>query len=193
MRTYYGLVLSVLCALGAWVGPVLFLEDRWRASYLAGGLGAALLSWAFLAAAVSLQGRLHEGLLAIMGAGAAVLSWAPIALVAFFDVLPHIADEGLARFDPVWLFGGFAPVMVGGICLWRAVRHRLPLQEALTSALFRFSVPLFGLELFTQTLSLPKQFRWLFLFTGVLYLVLDTLSAGAGLSLLLRPADKAQS
>lgn len=174
-RTHYRLALSLICSLAALVGPVVFLEDRLRLGYWGGGFVAALLAWAFLAGVVAIEPRLSPGLQGVIGTGAAALSWVSISLVTLFDVIPHIARHGLGRFDPVWLMAGFAPLVVGGTALWLSVRRGVPLWRGVLSGLYRFSTPLFGLVLVTRVFNLPKQFRWLYLFTGVMFLVLDGL------------------
>lgn len=177
-RIHYRLGLTLVCAFAAFGGPVLFLEDRARAGYLLGGLAAALLAWVLLAGTVAAEPHLQPWLQGTVGAGAAVLSWATISLVAVFDVIPHAMQHGLARFDPVWFMGGLAPLSIIAIALWRAQRAPMPLLNALFSTLFRYSVPLFGLQLVVQMLPLAKQYRWLFLFTGIMFVVLDGLGSG---------------
>jgi hypothetical protein len=160
------------------------MEDRPRLGYLLGGLAAALLTWAFLAAAIAMESGLQPWMQGVLGAGAAVLSWTTISLVALFDVIPHALEHGLARFDPVWVMGGLlAPLSIIGVALWRAFLQRTPLPAAFFSTLFRYSVPLFALELLVRFLPLAKQYIWLFLFTGVMFLVLDGLGAGKDLPL----------
>ncbi|HLN60233.1 MAG TPA: hypothetical protein VK464_01685 [Symbiobacteriaceae bacterium] len=185
-RTYYRLALAAVCALAACAGPVAFLEDRVRLGYLLGGLAAALLAWAILVGAASAEANLHPGLLGIIGAGAALLSWATITLVAVFDVLPHALAFGLAKFDPVWLVGGLAPLIVAPVAWWRVARGGEQVGQALLSSLYRFSVPLLGLRVVARVFHLPKQYGWLFLFTGVMFLVLDGLGAGDDLPLVRR-------
>lgn len=173
MRNY---ILTGLCTLAAFTGPILFMEDRPRGGYLLGGLAAAVLIWALLAGTVAAAQTVPAWLQGVVGAGAALLSWARISLVAVFDVIPHMAQHGFNRFDPVWVGGGVvAPLLMLGIALWRAVRSRQNASEALMAALFRFSVPLLGLSLLVRLPGLPKQYPWLFLFTGILFLTLDAL------------------
>jgi hypothetical protein len=188
-RVYYRLSLSALCALAAFGAPIWFLEDRARAGYLAGGLGAALLTWAFLAMAIAAEPTLQPWLQGAVGLGAAVLSWATISLTAVFGVIPHALMHGLSRFDPVWLAGGLAPVVILAVAVWRVQRDRQPVWHALLSTLFRYSVPLFGLQLVVQMLPLAKQYRWLFLFTGVMFLVLDAIGDGGDLPLSAKTED----
>ncbi|HEY3367477.1 MAG TPA: hypothetical protein VGK74_20670 [Symbiobacteriaceae bacterium] len=185
-RTYYRLSLSAACALAACAGPVYFLEDRAKFGYLAGGLAAALIAWGLLLMASAAEAEVSPAMQGVMGAGAAAVSWATISLVATFEIIPHAARHGLARFDPVWMLGGLAPLTIFGVAGWRWVREKTPYLQALLSALFRFSVPLFGLELVARLGGLPKQFRWLFLFTGIMFLVLDGLGAGGDLPFLPR-------
>lgn len=169
---------------------MLFLEDRLRAGYLLGGLAAALLTWAFLAFTMVAEGRLTPVLQGVMGLGAGVLSWAPISLVAVFDVIPHILRYGLSRFDPVWILGGLSPGVTLGVAWWRTSRGKIPVWHALVSALLRFSMPLFGIQLVIRAVGLPKQYRWIFLFTGVMFLVLDALGAGGDLPLMAQRDEK---
>ncbi|MDB4893953.1 MAG: hypothetical protein JWN15_215 [Firmicutes bacterium] len=182
-RTYYRLSLSALCALAACAGPVLFLEDRFRTGYLLGGLGAALVTWLVLTLAVTSEGSLSPALLALAGVGAAVLSWVAISLVAVFDVIPHVAAHGFSRFDPVWLMGGLAPLAILLVARWRMSRDRLPFWPAILSAIYRFSLPLCAVRAGALLLRLPRQYVWLSLFTGVMFLVLDALGAGEDLPL----------
>lgn len=183
-RTYYRLSLVAICALAACFGPVYFLEDRVKGAYLAGGLVAALAAWGLLLLAMAGEARISPNMQATLGGGAAAVSWAIISLVATLDVIPHAVSHGLARFDPVWIMGGLAPMVILGVAWWRRARERLPYWHGVASGLFRFSVPLFGLELMAQIGRLPKQFRWLFLFTGVMFLVLDGLGTGGDLPLM---------
>jgi len=184
MHTYYRPILTLLCTLAAFAGPIVFLEDRARFGYLAGGLVASLLTWALLAGTMAVAHTIPGWLRGVAGVGAALLSWAPIALVAVFDVIPHLATHGINRFDPVWIGGGVAaPLVIVGIALWRAARGWTGMTDALMTAVFRYSVPLLGLELLARIPRLPKQYPWLFLFTGALFLTLDALldSKPAGL------------
>lgn len=175
-RTTYRLVLTVLCAVAAFVGPITFLEDRPKATYLLGGVGAALLTWLFHRVAVLAEPQLNPGLQAILAAGAAVFSWLTVSLVAIFKVIPHALQSGLALFDPVWILGGLAPLAILAVGGWRSIRLGGEVWSRLVSALFRFSAPLFGLQIMVELLPLPKQFRWLALFTGMMFLVLDSLN-----------------
>lgn len=178
-RTTYRLVLTLLCAAAAFVGPIVFLEDRPKATYLLGGVGAALLTWLFHRAAVLAEPHLRPGLEAILAAGAAVFSWLTVTLVALFKVIPHALQHGLALFDPVWILGGLAPLAYLAVGGWRLIRQGGDVWSRLVSALFRFSAPLAGLQITVELLPLPKQFRWLALFTGMMFLVLDSLYWGA--------------
>ncbi|HLN61351.1 MAG TPA: hypothetical protein VK464_07315 [Symbiobacteriaceae bacterium] len=192
-RVYYRLSLAAVCALAAFGGPIWFLEDRPRPGYLAGGLAAALLTWAILALAMAAEPNLQPWLQGAVGLGAAVLSWATISLVAVFDVIPHAMRYGLSRFDPVWIAaGGLAPLVILGVAAWRVGRDRLPVWHTLLSTLFRYSVPLLGLHLTVRFLPLPKQYRWLFLFTGVMFLVLDAIGSGGDLPLSRRRDDQSE-
>lgn len=177
-RTSYRLSLSALSALAALMGPVIFLEDRFRLGYLLGGLAAALLTWLFLTVAIAMEPYLPPVVLAIIGAGSAVFSWMTISLVTVFDIIPHILREGLALFDPVWILGGLAPLVILAAGLWRGLRENTGVLPSLASALHRFSLPLLGTQISVGLLDLPKQYRWLFLFTGVMFLVLDELGIG---------------
>lgn len=177
-RANYRLALVTACMLAAWVGPVIFLAERLRTDYLFGGLAAALLTWAFLWICTSAEPKLSAWMLAVMGAGGAVLSWVTISLVTLFEVVPQVLERGLERFDPVWFMGGLAPLIIPAVALWQVWRGAA-LWHSLATALYRFSVPLFGLQVTVQVLGLPKQFRWLFLFTGVMFLVLDGLGTEA--------------
>lgn len=178
-RTHYRLTLTAACALAASAGPVAFLEDQFRVTYLLGGLTAALCSWLLLAAAMAAEPHLDTRLQGIAGAGAAVFSWAKISLVAVFAILPHVAREGLALFDPVWIMAGFSPLAVPLVAWYRVRRCREGVWAALFSTLFRFSVPLAGLTVAARLTQLPKQFTWLALFTGIMFLVLDGLGVGS--------------
>lgn len=183
-RIYYRLSLSAVCALAAYGAPVWFLEDRARVGYLLGGLGAALLAWLFLVGAIAAEPRLPAVMQGAVGAGLGALSWGTISLVAVFSVVPHALQHGLARFDPVWVMAGLSPLAVPAVA-WRRVRRGRGegFWPTLASSLFRFSVPLFGLDLTARLLGLPKQYPWLFLFTGVMFLVLDGLGTGDELPL----------
>jgi hypothetical protein len=175
MKRSYRLGLSVLCALAAFGGPILFLEDKPRVGYLLGGLVAALLTWALLEAATYLEPSLPHWLQGVLGVGAAVLSWAPITLVAVFDIIPHMSTQGFNRFDPVWIGGGVvAPLVILGAA---ALRSRTNLLPSLLTAIFRYSIPLLGIDLLARIPHLPKQYPWLFLFTGALFLTVDSLWA----------------
>lgn len=186
-RTSYRLSLSAVSALAALVGPVIFLEDRFRIGYLLGGLAAALLTWLFVTVAIAMEPYLPTVVLAIIGAGSAVFSWMTISLVAVFDIIPHILQNGLALFDPVWILGGLAPVVILATGLWRGLRESTGVLPALASALHRFSLPLLGTQITVGLLDLPKQYRWLFLFTGVMFLVLDELAIGVTKATVQRP------
>lgn len=192
-RVYYRLSLSAVCALAAFAGPIIFLEDRARVGYLLGGLAAAFITWLSLWATIATEPHMQPGLQLIVGAGAAVFSWATISLVAVFDIIPHVFQFGLTRFDPVWILGGLSPVVILGVAWWRASRDRTVVWQALSSALLRFSLPLLALTLVSSMLSLPKQYRWLFLFDGVMFLVLDALGTGDDLPLSLHQKDGARA
>ncbi len=182
-RTYYRLSLSAVCAFAALAGPVIFLEDRLRVGYLIGGLAAALLTWGLLWVVMAMEPHLSTVLLGVAGASAAVFSWMRISMVTVFAVIPHVLQAGLSRFDPVWLMGGLAPLVIVAVAWWRAGHDSTPLGRALLSGLFRFSGPLLGLTLAVKALGLAKQYVWLSLFTGVMFLVLDGLGAGGDLPL----------
>lgn len=177
-RSWYRLVLTGLCALAAWAGPVFFLEDRLRAGYLVGGFSAAILCWGLLLLVQAAEPRLGLGAQSVIGIGASFLSWVPISLVAALDIIPHIPQEGYNPFDPVWIMGGFSPLVVLAGAWWKRIQCHVPFWEGAVSCLFRFSVPLFGLRLAALLLGLPKQYGWLFMFTGVMFLVLDVLGLG---------------
>jgi hypothetical protein len=174
-RTTYRLALTALCATAAFVGPIIFLEDRPKATYLLGGVGAALLTWLFHRVAALAELQLRPELQAILGAGSAVFSWLTVSLVAIFKVIPHALQRGPALFDPVWILGGLAPLAFLAVGGWRSIRQGGEVWNRLIAALFRFSVPLFALQITVDLLPLPKQFRWLALFTGMMFLVLDSL------------------
>lgn len=176
IRTIYRLALCALCSLAAYAGPAYFLQDPSRTGYLAGGLAAALLAWALLVMAGAVGARVSPAVQGVIGAGAGLLSWAMISLVALFDVIPHALRYGMQRFDPVWLLEGFAPAGVLGLGAWRARRGGGEAWEGAAAALFRFSVPLFGLQMAARAAGLTKHYIWLFLFTGVMFLTLDALA-----------------
>lgn len=181
IRTYYRLSLTIACALAAYIGPVVFLRYPYHLGYFAGGLVAAFLAWALLVAVMATEPELHPGLQFILGAGAGVFSWVHPAVVASFQILPLIIRNGWRLndiFDPVWLMGGFSPLVVLAVAGWVARRTGQPFWEALASAFFRFSIPLALLVLMPRWVGLPRQYRWLFLFTGVMFLVLDGLGTG---------------
>ena len=175
-RIYYRLVLTVLCALAAYVTPVYTLRYPYHLPYFTGGLVAALLAWAFLQMAILLEPEVKPGIQFIVGAGFAVVSWAHISMVACMIVIPQVVRAGrlLDTFDPIWILGGLSPLVVPAAAVVLRLAGR-PFLHALASALFRFSVPLGFLSLIPRWVHLPKQFRWLFLFTGVMFLVLDGL------------------
>jgi len=177
-RSQYRLVLTGLCALAAGVGPVVFLEDRLRAGYLLGGLAAAFLCWGLLLLAYSAEQRLSSGAQAVMGMGAAILSWVPVSLVAVFDIIPHIFREMPDPFDPVWVMGGLSPLAVPAVACWQWATGKGAFWQATVTGLFRFSVPLFVLRLTALLVGLPEKYSWLFMFTGVMFLVLDGLGFG---------------
>lgn len=180
IRTYYRLVLTVLCALAAYITPVPTLKYPYDLGYFAGGLAAALLTWALLVAVIALEPEVHPGLQFILGAGAGVITWAQTTVVSIFEVIPYYIEFGALKdtFDPIWLLSGASPLAVLVIALWVCRTVAKPFWEALFSALFRFSIPLALLQLIPKWLGLPKQFRWLFLFTGVMFLLLDGLGTG---------------
>jgi len=187
-RLYYRLSLTVVCALAAYIAPVFTLRYPYHLPYFVGGLIAALLAWLFLAGVMSVEGSVHPGLQFILGAGAWAFSWSHVSFVALFHILPAIIREGrlLDTFDPIWLLGGFSPLVIPAVALWMTRTGGRPIWQTLSTALFRFSIPLALLVLIPRFLGLPKQFRWLFLFTGVMFLVLDGLGSGDPLPLMRR-------
>ena len=187
-RVYYRLVLTVLCALAAYVTPVYTLSYPYYLPYFAGGLVAALLAWSFLQLAILIEPEVKPGVQFIVGAGFAVISWAHISMVAVLHIIPAVMRAGhlLDTFDPVWILGGLSPLVVPAAALACKLAGR-PFLPSLAAALFRFSVPLGLLSIIPRFLNLPKQFRWLFLFTGVMFVVLD------GLGFSLRPRRGGQS
>jgi len=160
MRNTYRVALILLCALAAFAGPIIFLEDRPKLGYLIGGLIAAILARQLLVVMIDVEHFLPIWLRGALGAFAGALSWAPITLVAVFDVIPNMAEKGFNRFDPVWIGGGVvAPLAILGFAVL-------------------FSV-LLGMDLLVRIPSgLPKQYPWLFLFTGAMFLTLDILIHG---------------
>lgn len=181
IRTYYRLSLTILCALAAYVGPVLFLRYPYNLGFFAGGLAAAFIAWGLLVAVIAIEPDVDPGVQFILGAGAGVLSWAYPSFVAAFHVLPLIVQNGWRLndiFDPVWLMGGFSPLLVLLIAGWISHTTGKLLWHAVASALFRFSIPLAVLVLLPRVIGLPRQYRWLFLFTGVMFLILDGLGIG---------------
>lgn len=184
-RTHYRLFLTILCALAAYITPVPALRYPYYLGYFAGGLAAALIAWALLAMLMAMEPGVHPGLQLILGAGAGV-TWAYTSFVALFHVLPLILRNGGRlndTFDPIWLLGGFSPLVVPVVAGWVSRQTGWPFWQTLASALFRFSIPLALLVLLPGWMGLPKQFRWLFLFTGVMFLVLDGLGSGRNLPL----------
>lgn len=179
-RTYYRLVLTVLCALAAYCVPVPTLRYPYDLGYFAGGLGASLLAWAFLAVVLALEPEVNPGLQVILGTGAAVISWGRISFVATFEIIPLVVRLGHLNhpFDPIWILGGASPLVIPVVAAWIAYTAGKPLGQGMASALWRFSVPLGLLILVPRWLRLPEQFLWLFLFTGVMFLVLDGLGTG---------------
>ncbi|MFS8640768.1 MAG: hypothetical protein LOD90_08170 [Symbiobacteriaceae bacterium] len=175
-RVYYRLILTVLCALAAYVTPAYTLKYPYHLPYFGGGLVAALLAWSFLRMAILLEPEVKPGIQFIVGAGFAVVSWAHISMVAVLIILPQVIRAGrlLDTFDPIWILGGLSPLCVPAAAVALRLLGR-PFLPSLASAFFRFSVPLGFLSLIPRWLHLPKQFRWLFLFTGVMFLVLDGL------------------
>ncbi|MDF2627371.1 MAG: hypothetical protein K0R39_1202 [Symbiobacteriaceae bacterium] len=175
MRNYIRVGLVLLCSLAAFVSPIFFLEDRPKVGYLIGGLVAAVLARQLLVWMIDVEHHLPTWLRGALGAAAGALSWAPITLVAVFDVIPNMAEKGFNRFDPVWISGGVAaPLAILAIAVWHAYRLRLSLPDVVMTALYRYSFPLLGLDLLARIPSgLPKQYPWLFLFTGALFLTLD--------------------
>lgn len=179
MRNYDRVAITTACALAAFVGPIIFLEDRPKLGYLLGGLAAALLARYLLVGMIALEHHIPTWLRGVLGSGAALLSWAPISLVALFDVIPNMATNGFNRFDPVWIAGGVvAPVVILGFSIATALGHRLNLTTVVMTALYRYSFPLLGLRLLARIPGLPKQYPWLFLFTGAMFLTLDILVHG---------------
>jgi len=170
----------VLCALAAYITPVHTLLYPYHLPYFAGGLIASLLAWTLLALVIELEPQVKPEVQLIVGAGLSVISWAHISFVALFHILPAIVRAGhlLDTFDPIWILGGLSPLVipVAAFAMHRTAGR--PLLPALASALFRFSTPLASLSLIPRWIGLPKQFRWLFLFTGVMFLVLDGLGIG---------------
>lgn len=179
-RTYYRLVLTVLCALAAYITPVPALRYPYDLGYFAGGLAAAFLAWAFLVALISMEPGVQPHLQLVLGAGAAVFSWGHATLVALFQIFPLIIQAGRLNdtFDPIWLLGGFSPLTVPFVAVFMARAGRRPYWQALATALYRYSIPLAILVMLPRLLGLPRQFRWIFLFTGVMFLVLDGLGTG---------------
>ena len=176
MKTYYRLAMTIVCTLAAYVGPIVFLEDRPKPGYLLGGVVACLLTWALLVATERTEENIPVWLRGILGAGAGLLSWAPISLVAIFDVIPHMATNGFNRFDPVWIGGGVVgPMLIAAIAVWRAARAHTNLLDGLMAANYRYSIPLVGVDLIARMPNLPKQYPWLFLFSGAAFLTLDAL------------------
>ncbi|BAD41856.1 hypothetical protein STH2873 [Symbiobacterium thermophilum IAM 14863] len=164
------------------------LRYPYHLPYFGGGLVAALLAWGFLQMAVLLEPEVKPGVQFIVGAGFAVVSWAHISVVACLTIIPQVVRAGrlLDTFDPIWILGGLSPLVVPAAAVALRIAGR-PLLPSLAAALFRFSVPLGFLSLIPRWLHLPKQFRWLFLFTGVMFLVLD------GLGFDFRPKGRARS
>lgn len=175
-RVYYRLVLTVLCALAAYITPVHTLRYPYHLPYFAGGLVAALLAWSFLGLAILLEPEVKPGVQFIVGAGFAVISWAHVSMVSVLHIIPQVIRAGrlLDTFDPIWILAGLSPLMVPAAAVVLRLTGR-PFLPALAAALFRFSVPLGFLSLIPRWLNMPRQFRWLFLFTGVMFLVLDGL------------------
>lgn len=188
-RTHYRLALTLLCALAAYIAPVPTLRYPYILSYFAGGLAAAFLAWIFLAVVIALEPGVRAELQLILGGGAWAFSWSHVSIVALFHILPAVIREGrlLDTFDPIWILGGLSPLVIPAVALWTARTGGRPLWQALASALFRFSIPLAFLVLIPRWLALPRQFRWLFLFTGVMFLVLDGLGTGGRLPLIGQP------
>lgn len=179
MKTYYRAAITIICALSAFGGPILFLEDRPKLGYLAAGLVAAVMARWLLVGMINLEHHLPMWLRGVLGACAAVLSWAPISLVAVFGVIPHWATSGFNRFDPVWIAGGvLAPATILGAAVWRAARKRLISLDVVMTALYRYSIPLLGLDTLARITDMPKQYPWLILFTGAMFLTLDILVHG---------------
>lgn len=181
IRTYYRLSLTVACALAAYIGPVIFLRYPYDLSYFAGGLAAAFIAWALLVTMIATEPGLDPGLQFILGAGVGVFTWAYVSAVAIFQIIPLIVENGWRLndiFDPVWLMGGFSPLVVPAVAGWFSRTSGKPFWQTLSSALFRFSIPLAVLLLLPGWMGFPKQFRWLFLFTGIMFLVLDGLGTG---------------
>lgn len=177
MRNYYRIAITTACTLAAFVGPIIFLEDRPRVGYLLGGFAAAVLARYLLVAMIALEHHIPTWLRGVLGGGAALLSWAPISLVAVFDVIPNMATNGFNRFDPVWIAGGvLAPLTILGLALLKP--RKAPLLDVVLTALYRYSFPLVGLDLLARIPNLPKQYPWLFLFTGTMFLTLDILVHG---------------
>lgn len=174
-HTCYRLLLTAFCGLAAYIGPVFFLGDPLHTPYLLGGVGASLLTWLLLAGAMAAEPSIEPWLRGVIGLGAAVLSWSTVSLVAVFDVIPHMAVRGMDPFDPVWIACGLAPLAVPAMALLWVRAGRMPFWTGLMTALYRFSVPLFGVYLTAQLSGMGKQMRWLFLFTGITFLVLDGL------------------
>lgn len=186
-RTYFRLCVTALCALAAVVGPRIFVWEPYRLGFLLGGLAAALLTWLFLLGAIAVERSLTLRMVAILGAGSAVLSWLRVSIVAAMDRVPVALISGWKPFDPVWLVGGMAPLIIPIVAYWDLrVEHR-PFGEALASALYRFSVPLALLQVSARTFALPKQYQSLFFLTGLMFLVLDGLGSGGDLPLLAGP------
>lgn len=185
-RTYYRVCLAALCALAAVVGPRIFVWEPYRLGFLLGGFAAALLTWLFLLGAIALEPSLTLRMVAILGAGSAVLSWLRVSIVAAMDRVPVALVSGWKPFDPVWLVGGLAPLIIPIVAYWSVRVERRHVGEALASALYRFSVPLALLQVLARTLALPRQYQSLFFLTGLMFLVLDALGSGGDLPLLVR-------
>jgi len=87
----------------------------------------------------------------------------------------------------------YVPVVILGVAWWRAARDGTVVWQALSSALMRFSAPLLAVTWISAMLSLPKQYGWLFLFDGVMFLVLDALGTGDDLPLSVHHQDGARA
>ncbi|HYF92807.1 MAG TPA: hypothetical protein VD969_11240 [Symbiobacteriaceae bacterium] len=176
MKTYLRLAFTILCTVAAFIGPIIFLEDRPKPGYLLGGLAACLATWALLSATMSTEERVPVFLRGVLGACAGLLSWAPISLVAVFDVIPHMAENGFNRFDPVWIGGGvIGPLLIAAVAAARAVNANANVFDALMAANYRYSIPLVGVDLIARIPNFPKQYPWLFLFTGAAFLTMDAM------------------
>lgn len=173
-----GLILILLCGLSGYLGPVVFLGQSPNLSYLGTGLIAGAGTGVFLLLTEMTSPHVPAELQALVGAGAAVFTWLPVLLIGVFQIIPHLMYGGFVPFDVVWLGSGLAPLVVLAVAILAAPGPLLGQErvQTLMQTLFRYSLPLLGVQVAARVLAPDKQHRWLVLFAGMLFLTLELMA-----------------